>query len=728
VLAFGAVVWVKVKDAGKLDPQAIDGYFVGYDEESKGYRLYFPRRRQIAVERDVYFDKEAVIEVGDVVFEGETTQEPVNLDFSNPTVANTDATSSAPENLEKTDENVPEIAHETAPMPSQPSFIPKPRRNSLSGLPQFDPDEYGRGKARRTATRPRVDETTLIVDGDGEGEVDNVEEDDALASCFREAVYALSATGDQPNVENAINGPESNDWKSAIEAELAQIEKLGTWEFIEAPNDANIIPCRWVLRRKRNAQGEVSRYKARLVAKGFRQQFGVDYTDTFAPTVRPQTLRILLALGAANGNDIIIEQADVKNAYLNAWMHDDEIVFMEIPKFYELFRQHPEKFKQLAKSGKRVVLRLKRPLYGTKQGAHHWYEELKKILLSLHFKVSVADEATFYKVTGNDFLVLAAATDDFTIVTNSRTLSTKTKSKLNSHFELVDLGDINWLLGVSVTRNLKDKTISLGQQAYVEQILARFGLSDARPDVTPMEPGADYHFDSPSVSPTLLTPAEKTTYREMIGSLMYCATMTRPDIAFAVSMLSQFLESPRTTHLKAVKRVFCYLLGTKHLKLVLGGNTTVVGFSDADWASQRHCHSISGYAYFVGLGTISWSAKKQPIITLSSTEAEYVALTGAAKDILWIHKLLKEFSFLHNLSLPTTLYCDNQGAIRLSKDATFHSRTKHIDVHFHFIRQTITSGDVELLYIPTEKMVADIFTKSLARVKFERFRAELNVM
>ena len=180
--------------------------------------------------------------------------------------------------------------------------------------------------------------------------------------------------------------------------------------------------------------------------------------------------------------------------------------------------------------------------------------------------------------------------------------------------------------------------------------------------------------------------------------------------------------------MKAVKQVFCYLLGTKHLKLILGGNTTVVEFSDADWASQRHHHSISGFAYFVGLGTILWSAKKQPIITLSSTEAKYVALTHATKDILWIHKLLKEFSFLHNLSLPTTLYCDNQGAIRLSKDSTFHGCTKHIDVHFHFICQTVISGDVELLYIPTERMVANIFTKFLARVKFERFRTELNVM
>jgi hypothetical protein len=300
-------------------------------------------------------------------------------------------------------------------------------------------------------------------------------------------------------------------------------------------------------------------------------------------------------------------------------------------------------------------------------------------------------------------------------------LSTETKLQLNEYFVLVDLGDINWLLGVSVTWNLEEKTIALGQQAYIEQIVACFGLTNARPDVTPMEPEADYHPDSPSVSSVLLTPAKKTTYREMIGSLMYCTTMTRPDIAFAMSTLSQYLEAPRSTHMKAVKRVICYLLGTKTLQLVLEGDDLVAGFSDADWASQHHRHSISGFAYFVGLGTVSWSAKKQPIITLSSTEAKYVVLTHAAKDILWIHKLLQELTFLHSLSLPTTLYCDNQGAIRLSKDSTFHGRTKHIDVHFHFIRQTVASGNIKLVYIPTEDMTADIFTKSLARVKFEKF-------
>ena len=205
---------------------------------------------------------------------------------------------------------------------------------------------------------------------------------------------------DEPSFVDAMRGEESGDWKRAINEELTQVERLDTWELTIAPDNANVIPCRWVFRRKRNAEGEIVRYKARLVAKGFRQQFGVDYTDTFAPTVRPATLRILLALAAAHGDDIIIEQADVKNAYLNAWMHDDEVVLMDLPELYTSLRQLPKPLQRQSHDGRRVVLRLKRPLYGTKQGAHHWYEELKKTLLKLGFVVSCADEAPFTRSRG----------------------------------------------------------------------------------------------------------------------------------------------------------------------------------------------------------------------------------------------------------------------------------------------------------------------------------------
>lgn len=343
--------------------------------------------------------------------------------------------------------------------------------------------------------------------------------------------------------------------------------------------------------------------------------------------------------------------------------------------------------------------------------------------------VSNADEAVFYIFEGDKYTIIAAATDDFTIIADSTKSSDLIQNQFSQHFEIIDNGPINWLLGVKLNRNLEAKTIYLSQQAYIEEILIRFGLENARTAVTPMEPGIDLSPDSPAVSPNLLTPAEKTKYRKMIGCLMYATVMTRPDIAFAVSTLSQYLEAPRTTHLAAVTRVFRYLLGTKELKLILGGtHSEVSGYSDADWASHMHRHSISGFAYFLGTGAVNWSSKKQPIVTLSSTEAEYVALTHASKDILWIHKLLTELSFIFPFSVPTVLYCDNQGAIRLSKDSTFHGRTKHIDVHFHFICQTISTGHIMLQYCPTNDMIGDVFTKSLSPVKFEKFRAFLGLL
>ena len=251
----------------------------------------------------------------------------------------------------------------------------------------------------------------------------------------------------------------------------------------------------------------------------------------------------------------------------------------------------------------------------------------------------------------------------------------------------------------------------------------------ARLAITPIKPGADFTLDSPSISLTLLTAAEKTIYREMIRSLTYLAMMTCPDILFTITTLSQYLDAPQTTHLNAVQHVFSYLSRTRGLKLILGGkNNHLIGFLDANWMFHLHCHSISGFTYFVGLSTMSWSAKMQPIITLSSTELGYIALTHTSKEIIWLHKLLKELLFIYPLSLPTTLYCDNQGTIKLSKDSKFHAHMKHINVHFHFIHQTVTQGHITIEYCPTNDMVADVFTKSLARIKFQKFCVLLNMI
>jgi hypothetical protein len=300
------------------------------------------------------------------------------------------------------------------------------------------------------------------------------------------------------------------------------------------------------------------------------------------------------------------------------------------------------------------------------------------------------------------------------------------QDQLEKHFELTRLGNIRWYPSISVTRDYQNCTISLGQQVYVDQIIERFELTNAHPVVTPMEPSVDLSVDQPSVSPRTLSDSEKSKYQEAIGSLMYLMLATRPDIAYAISTLSQFMEAPRTTHWKAIQHVFQYLKGTRDLQLVLGSNgSSLLGYSDTDWASQLHHHSISGFTFFLGDGAISWSSKKQPIITLSSTESEYVALTHAAKELVWLRKLLSDL--VNAPDDASTLFCDNQGAIALSKDPTFHARTKHIDVRFHFICQIVDLGHTSLEYCPTDDMVADIFTKSLARQKLEKFRYSLGL-
>lgn len=537
--------------------------------------------------------------------------------------------------------------------------------------------------------------------------------------------FALAVAGDEPQtVDEALGrADEAPQWLEAIETELSQIEKLKTWDIVEAPPGTNIVKCRYTFRYKRDAEGKIARYRACLVAKGYSQTYGVDYHETFAPVVKLATLCVLLSFAASKGS--IIYQADVKNAYLNADIED--IVYMELPPHYARFRGETLKLHRELFPGKRLACKLNKPLYGTKQGAHDWYQKLRATFLLLEYKVLEADQAVFYKIDGDQYTIVAAATDDFTIVADTVENANMIKKQLNKHFEIVDLGDLSWLLGFHVTQNLEARTITIGQQAFIDQVVERMGLTNARTAVTPMEPGIDLTPGSPAVSPNRLTESEKSKYRQGIGSLMYLLLVSRPDIVFAVSTLSQHMEAPHETYWKGVLRVFRYLKGTRDICLTLGGtDITLTGYSDADWASHLHRHSISGFAFFIGNGPVTWSAKKQPIVTLSSTESEYVALTHAAKELIWLRKIISELFSNTSLS-TTTLYCDNQGAILLSKDSTFHARTKHIDTHFHFIRQTVESKQCTIKYIPTDEMIADLFTKSLGRSKLERFRALLGL-
>ena len=260
------------------------------------------------------------------------------------------------------------------------------------------------------------------------------------------------------------------------------------------------------------------------------------------------------------------------------------------------------------------------------------------------------------------------------------------------------------------------RTISLSQTAYINQILTCFSLTDAKTYPTPMVPAASYSkCDSPS-SPSDAARMCKVPYREAIGSLMYAAVATCPDIAFAVSTLLQFLENPGEAHWQAVKRVFRYLAGTRSYALTYGAERhNLLRYTDADGASQEHRHAISGYAFLIDGGAISWMSHKQELVTLSTAEAEYVAATHAAKECIWLRRLIREL--FPSLISQTTLHCDNQAALTLAVDDNYHTRTKHINIRYHFIRECVAQKVIDLIYCPTDDMTADVLTKALPQWK-----------
>lgn len=323
--------------------------------------------------------------------------------------------------------------------------------------------------------------------------------------------------------------------------------------------------------------------------------------------------------------------------------------------------------------------------------------------------------------------VLAIHVDDCLITGNSRRLLDECKTKIGARYKMTDLGPVSWLLGIKISRDRQGGTIALSQHTYIEAILMRFNFVDLKPVSMPMDPNVLLLKMQCPESAAEVARMRRVPYREAVGSLMYAAMGTRPDIVFAVSTLAQYNDNPGMPHWDAVKRVFRYLLGTKTLSLTYGGaRRELEGFVNADSATQEHRRAISGYTFLVDGGAVSWASKKQELVTLSTAEAEYVATTHAAKEAVWLRRLIGEV--FAPLTDPTPLYNDNQAAIALTKDGSYHARTKHIDVRYHFIRYSIDAGSIRLLYCPTGDMTADILsTKALPSVKVKHFASVLGL-
>jgi hypothetical protein len=297
------------------------------------------------------------------------------------------------------------------------------------------------------------------------------------------------------------------------------------------------------------------------------------------------------------------------------------------------------------------------------------------------------------------------------------------KKMIKRHVEITDLSELHWIL----KRVRENKQLLLSQRSYIDSILRRYGLDDLKPVSSPMDPNIKLTSAQCPATMEDIATMRNTPYHEAVGSLMYASLGSRPDIAFAVQTVSRFARNPGVAHWEAVKRIFRYLKGTRELWLSYGGREVdLEGYADADGSMMEDRRAVSGYAFIVNGGAVSWSAKRQEIVSLSTTESEYVAATYAAKEALWLRSLIHQV-FGKTLP-PTTLFSDNQSAIALAKEHQYHARTKHIDVRFHFIRWIIEEGKIRLVYCPTEDMVADVFTKALPSPKVKHFAIALGLV
>ena len=522
-----------------------------------------------------------------------------------------------------------------------------------------------------------------------------------------------SEINEPKTVHEALNGEQSIQWREAMESQYSSLLKNDTWDLVPPPEGKNIVGSRWVLKVKRDEDGRIDRFKARLVAQGYSQVKGVDYDEVFSPVARYTSVRSLLAL--ANAHDLEIHQMDVKTAFLNGSLD------------CEIYMCQPEGFVDPDRPSH--VCNLKKSIYGLKQTARCWNTTLDEYLKSVGYRKSDADGCIYVKSVKEadgriSFVILGVYVDDIIPVSNNPALLKVEKAALCGRFEMIDQGEIHYLLGMSIKRNRECRTLTINQPNYLEKVLKQFGMENCKPVATPLEPGRKFQQLTPSDKPF-----DVHTYQQAIGCLTYMSTATRPDIAVAVGVLSQYMSRPSNDHWMGVKRVLRYLKGTLQYGLKLSAHEEepeLFGYSDADWAGDVDTRrSTSGYVFQFGSSTVSWSSRKQSTVAKSSTEAEYVALSSATQEAVWLRRLMKDLG--RQMDAPTTIYEDNQGAIELAKNAKYHNRTKHIDICHDFVRERVVSNEIKVIYCPTEDMIADIMTKGLARPAFEKLRDLLGV-
>uniref|UniRef100_A0A2N9J940 Integrase catalytic domain-containing protein n=1 Tax=Fagus sylvatica TaxID=28930 RepID=A0A2N9J940_FAGSY len=667
----------------KLDNKSIRCIFLGYSTMSKAYRCYDPVSHHLYHSLDVTFFE-------DIPFYG--IHSPLQVSDSSPS---TEDTSPLPRPVPIFDFMVPESPSPPVPTSRPPLQVytrrPRPPLpdsplapgSGMSSTPlvstQSPPTSRYPSRIRQPPSRfgwlcstnhPISQYISYL----------------GLSDSYHAFIGMIDSVSIPRSVSAALQDPK---WVTAMQAEMDALQANQTWELVPLPSGEKSVGCKWVFTVKYLADGSIDRYKARLVAKGFTQIPGKDFGATFAPVAKLTSVRLLVSLAASHSWPL--HQLDVKNAFLHGNLL--ETIYMDPPPGFQAEGEYAGK-----------VCRLRKSLYGLKQSPRAWFSRFSEVILSMEFVRCHFDHTCFIRRHSDGrCIILLVYVDDIILTGDDTPGITNVKQSLGKVFEVKDLGALKYFLGIEVARSRHG--ISLSQRKYTLDLLQETGMLGCRPASTPMDPNLKLSVESGELI------SNPSMYQRLVGRLIYL-TNTRPDLTFAVSVVSQFMHAPRTSHLDAVYHILRYVKTSPGLGLFYsaGHQSGLSCFTDADYAgSQTDRRSTTGLSTFYGNHLISWKSKKQAVVSRSSAEAEYRAMAQGTCEILWLRSICNELGFMETDS--SQLFCDNKSAIMLASDSVLHERSKHIEVDIHFIREKVRSGIITPSFVSSSEQTADVFTK-----------------
>jgi Reverse transcriptase (RNA-dependent DNA polymerase) len=671
----------------KFHPYAKRGFIVGHDRESSAWHVWLSAEEKMVTSAHVTFSPEPdaldFLDDTAIVDLGKDSAEVIEQQPKPASEEEVTSIQQAP-NVEQHQTKTVRFDEPNKTTLKSKLVRPTPRYPTLQGHANL-PDN-----AKSNTATSEQEEITKIVQRLSQS-------DDAF--CFIGLHSIVPTSNDEPTLQEAMDSDHAKEWQEAIDAELAGMWKKGVFTDEPMPAGKTPVGTKFVLKIKRKADGTVERFKARLVAQGFSQQRGIDFHQTFSPVVSTDVLRTILALAAAN--KWTVSMLDFTQAYLNADIDTD--LWVKLPD--------------------NNIVKVKKALYGFKQSALQWYDELRNTITTVEeWQPSQFDDCLYYKVSDdNKIAILGTYVDDLISTGDYNVELQRMKKSLLNTYQGRDIGTPDQLLGVQIKVE-SNIGINLDQIRYAADIVTGIlGSLEVRKTSTPIDPGMD--ITATRSNEDVLDASYM--YSHHVGKLMYLAGMTRPDLSNAVRELGRRASSPCMRHWRALQHVARYLAGTLSVSIMYSKNVNnnmqdvLVGYSDADWATDTESRrSVTGYILLFDGSPVAWKSKSQTSITCSSSEAEWTAMAHGMRHAVHIRGLLRELTFPQQTS---TWHEDNQGALRAGTIIGFTGRTRHVDVQLKLTREYVMQGHFKVVYTSTREQLADALTKRVTGPKLQQF-------